>query len=116
MHARAMKEQMEFVAGAQRLMSNPLQTTIVAVRGIVDMSKDNPKQGITALQPLLDQEQPIAIRNVIRMGLRDLYDKAGERQSAIDQLTAVVKENAGAIKEFESKHPVPSAPRSAPER
>jgi hypothetical protein len=108
--ARMVRAHLEFVEQVQRLVSNPMQATIVAVRSIVDVSKDNPKQGIGALQPLLDQEQTVATRTVIRMGLRDLYDKAGDSQGAIEQLAAVVKENAAAMKEHEQRRPASPPP------
>ncbi len=114
MHARAMKAQMEFLEQAQRLVSDRLQATIVAVRGIVDMSQDNPKQGIAALQPLLDQDLPLQVRTTVHMGLRDLYEKAGDRQAAIEQLVAVVKDNAHLGKEGERRNPPPPGPRQGP--
>lgn len=101
----------EFVNDMQRLAANPIQALIVAVRGIVDASKDNPQQGITALQRLLDQEQPLPARTVIRLGLRDLYEMAGDRQAAIDQLAAVVRENAEAMKEHQPRRQPPPPQR-----
>jgi hypothetical protein len=74
------------------------------------VGEPNPKQGIDALQPLLDQEQSVATRTVIRMGLRDLYDRAGDSQAAIDQPAAVAKENAAATKGREPRRPPPSPP------
>ena len=108
--ARAAKGHVEFLELMQRIVSNPLQATIVAVRGIVDMSKGNPKQGIAALQSLLEQELPVVVRTAIRMGLRDLYEKAGDQQAAIEQLATVVKENAAAVKEHEQRRPAPPPP------
>jgi hypothetical protein len=114
--ARAVRAHIELVEMMQRIVSNPLQASIVAVRGIVDMSKDNPKLGIAALLPLLDQEQHVAIRTAVRMGLRDLYEKAGDQQAAAEQLAGVVKENAAAMKEHEPKRPAPPPPAPAAPR
>jgi hypothetical protein len=113
---RALKGHAEFLELMQRIVSNPLQATLVAVRGIVDASKDNPKQGIAALAPLLEQELPIAVRTAIRMGLRELHEKAGDEKAAIDQLAAVIKENVAAVKEHEQRRPAPPPPAPAAPR
>lgn len=101
--ARMMKEHLNLAGDFERVVSNPLEATIVAVHGIVELGKDDPKQAAATLQALLDQEQSVAGRTVIHLGLKDLYEKAKDRQGALDQLAAIIKENAQPLKDFEQQ-------------
>ncbi len=95
----AMKGFVDFASDLQQLVSNPLQCTVIAVHGIVETSKDNPQQGIQALQSVLDQTDVLPARTAIHFGLKELYEKSGDRDAAIQQLAGVVSENAKAVKE-----------------
>ena len=101
--ARVMKEYLGLADDIGRVVSNPLHATIVAVHGITELGKDNPKQAAEALHSLLDQEQSVAGRTVIHLGLKDIHEKAHEQQAALDQLVAIIKENAQPLKDFEQQ-------------
>jgi hypothetical protein len=110
-HLRVMKDALELAGDVQRVVSNPLQATIVAVHGITELGKDNPKEASAALQALLDQEQSVAGRTVIHLGLKEILEKANDRQGALDQLVAIIKDNAQPLKDWEQRqHDRPDRP------
>lgn len=87
----------------EHLASNPMQVAILGVYAIADAAKDNPEQGISVLQALLEQEQAVPMRTVIRFALKDLYVKAGQKEAAMQQLQTLVRENSRLAGEMEQR-------------
>jgi lipopolysaccharide biosynthesis regulator YciM len=100
-----MKGYLDLVGEIEQAAGSPLGATTVAVFAIVEMGKQDSETAIATLQALLEQEEAPSGRTVIRLGLKDLYEKAGNREAAIEQLAAIVRENAEPLKGQEQRRP-----------
>jgi hypothetical protein len=102
---RLMRGYLDLVGEIEQAAGSPLGATTVAVFAIVEMGKQDSETAIATLQALLEQEEAPSGRTVIRLGLKDLYEKAGNREAAIEQLAAIVRENAEPLKGQEQRRP-----------
>jgi hypothetical protein len=91
---RPMPGQPEALLEWRRIMTEPLDACLVAIHGIMEMAKDDSKAAANALQALLDNTEPLPVRTALHLALSDVLKKAGDSEGALDQLAAVVRENA----------------------
>ncbi len=78
----------------RRIMTEPLDACLVAIHGIVEMAKDDSKAAANTLQALLDNTEPLPVRTALHLALSDVLKKAGDGEGSLEQLEAVVRENA----------------------
>ena len=78
----------------RRITTEPLDACLVAIHGIMEMAKDDSKAAANALQTLLDKTEPLPVRTALHLALSDVLKKAGQSEGALEQLAAVVSENA----------------------
>ena len=67
-----------------------------AIEGIVEIyeERDEMKGAIPHLEAILDEyPDNLTVRTITRFKLRDIYNEAGERDRALEQLEAIIAEN-----------------------
>jgi hypothetical protein len=95
--ARMMRERLGRMGDRMEIVTNPMHATLAAVHGIVEQSKDAPKQAVSSLEKLLDQTDVLPVRTAVHFGLSRVLAKSGDHEGAIKQLQAVIAENAKAV-------------------
>jgi len=78
---------------------DPEVAGIMAVSGLKDDVRRNPKHVTADLEKQLAKTKTLGLRNAIRMTLKDIYKRIGEDEKVLDHLRAMLAENDKALQE-----------------
>lgn len=89
----------EVIGRLSDMAGNSQAVGVLAVGGLKDDIRRKPADIIKDLEGLLGQVKAQAIRNALRLSLKDLYKAQGEDDKALEQLRNLVLENDKALTE-----------------
>jgi len=100
MRDRAMEEMdqmLEMVERMTEISFNSEMVAVIAIGGLKDDVRRNPKDVIRDLESVLRKTRTLGLRNAIRMTLKDLYKHTGQEEKLLDTLRAMLHENDEAL-------------------
>ncbi|MBN1342841.1 MAG: hypothetical protein JXQ73_09195 [Phycisphaerae bacterium] len=93
----AMSAHLDYLDKWHATMVDEEKVLLLAAQTIVEASTNtkSPKKGIDVLRDALAKTKPLQARNAIRFAIKDLLEEGGEWDAVIQEMAAVIAENAG---------------------
>jgi hypothetical protein len=98
----------QFIGHMGDALFNPQIAGMIAVGGLKDEMRAKPEDKIKFFEAQLEKTKSLGLRNAIRMVLKDLYKAQSDDAKAMDQLKAMLEENAAAAQQMQSQTKPPA--------
>ncbi len=92
----AMSAHLDYLDKWHATMVDEEKVLLLAAQTIVEasMNTESPQQGIEVLRGALAKTKPVNARNAIRFAIKDLLEESGDWEAVIQEMAAVITENA----------------------
>jgi hypothetical protein len=94
---------LDLVERFRALCADPEASGVMAVASMKDEVRRKPADVIKDYEDMLGKTKSLALRNAIRLALKDLYKAQGEDEKVMETLRAMLAENDAAIQSQQPK-------------